>query len=705
MKNKTRIFIALLAACGSAGAEVTVIDDFSGELSGYTATVILDANGGASNVSTWQTYEEQLEVQTTSFDGIEQWAYIRDGLTLPVGKEVRAQIDHYGNLDMGLYVGGNAPVAGVRENYITVYARNTGQVSSRGFDGTSEFGVAATGANIGYDTLFIARTDTNTYEAGYYSGTNRIVIATRTPATPNSANAVGIYADVRDGTEYLGSVDNLTIADISPGYDSDGDGLIDTFETTYFGDLNEAADGDPDGDGFSNLEEMNAGSDPTIASSVPADLDGNGTLDANEHFQPYTVDANTLHLWHFDETLPPTTDLGSDPVPLQSLEGDAYLWAPSHAGFGTGLNPNRSDTNGTGGYLSALPLADGDADNTNITLAGENGAFTFEAIVKLGFDPTTAPYSVNPMQILSGDGEETALERGFQFRILPVFNSEHGGGPVAELEFLGLNYNGTGTDVSRVKAPLPTGDDPDAAVEGRWYHVAVSYNGNPATPDNLTLYWTLLDPERTSARVLATGQLEQSLNPDLTPDFVIGNEGKSNGGASDAFLGVIDEVRISNIARDADDFLFSQVSEPNDAYDDFVSGLPTDQRGENDDPDGDGYSNLIEFAFNTDPENSAEKPAPLSTGVVMTGAALNETYSLSLDPAKSYRLVEVEVPTDLQGMSLKLEVSQDLTFSDGLMATEVGTPTGDGTSQTRRFVLTPATDDASRLFWRLSVSR
>jgi glucose/arabinose dehydrogenase len=51
--------------------------------------------------------------------------------------------------------------------------------------------------------------------------------------------------------------------------DSDGDGLPDDWEQQYFGSVTGAAPGDdPDGDGFSNLEEFLAGTDPTNPASA-----------------------------------------------------------------------------------------------------------------------------------------------------------------------------------------------------------------------------------------------------------------------------------------------------------------------------------------------------------------------------------------------------------------------------------------------------
>ena len=51
--------------------------------------------------------------------------------------------------------------------------------------------------------------------------------------------------------------------------DSDSDGLPDPWELEYFGDLSYDADDDPDLDGFTNLEEYEAGTDPTNGTNKP----------------------------------------------------------------------------------------------------------------------------------------------------------------------------------------------------------------------------------------------------------------------------------------------------------------------------------------------------------------------------------------------------------------------------------------------------
>jgi YVTN family beta-propeller protein len=60
-------------------------------------------------------------------------------------------------------------------------------------------------------------------------------------------------------------------------FDSDEDGLPDVWETAYFGDLDQGPDGDYDGDGLTNLEEYETGTDPT-----KTDTDSDGLSDAWE---------------------------------------------------------------------------------------------------------------------------------------------------------------------------------------------------------------------------------------------------------------------------------------------------------------------------------------------------------------------------------------------------------------------------------------
>ncbi|UCD92200.1 MAG: hypothetical protein JSV43_08270 [Methanobacteriota archaeon] len=59
--------------------------------------------------------------------------------------------------------------------------------------------------------------------------------------------------------------------------DIDGDGLADWWELQYFGDLGQVADGDFDGDDFTNLEEFEAETDPADANEGPRPPSANPT--------------------------------------------------------------------------------------------------------------------------------------------------------------------------------------------------------------------------------------------------------------------------------------------------------------------------------------------------------------------------------------------------------------------------------------------
>ena len=56
------------------------------------------------------------------------------------------------------------------------------------------------------------------------------------------------------------------------------------------------------------------------------------------------------------------------------------------------------------------------------------------------------------------------------------------------------------------------------------------------------------------------------MNADLSDsngvaDFAIGNENRATGGSTDNYPGLIDEVRISNVVREAGDFVFGPPSQ------------------------------------------------------------------------------------------------------------------------------------------------
>jgi hypothetical protein len=459
---------------------------------------------------------------------------------------------------------------------------------------------------------------------------------------------------------------------------TDGDGLLDSWERFYFTNLTETASGNPDVDSANNLAEQLAGSHPDNAASTPADTDGNAILDINEELQPYVADANTLHLWHLDEleatSLNPAADAGTSPVALESLANGATLWQPSLPGFSTALDTTANRGTTTGAILAAKPLAVGDADSVDpLVYAGADGAFTFEAVVRLDFDPTIAPASVTPMQIVTSEGE---LDRLWQFRFVPIGATELAlGGTTPEIQFVKI-----GGGVQQINAAVPIAAEPDAAAQSGWYHIAVTYNGSEATPDNLKFYWTRMDGSRSAANEIGSAQLDADI-VGTKGSITLGNEARDAGsgaGATNNFQGLIDEVRISDIARASTAFHFGASGSDfeNWAAANSVEGGPTG------DDDNDSRTNDFERIFGLDP-NSAASVNPIIVPFDKSTGKLRYTRRTATLTGVSYT---VWTSTDLTGWTRDTGAAQSVTSTVGEIETVEVTLSAGLTSNPKLFV-------------------
>jgi hypothetical protein len=292
---------------------------------------------------------------------------------------------------------------------------------------------------------------------------------------------------------------------------------------------------------------------------------------------PYTVDAATLHLWHFDELTAPVVDYAPGGTNLTYLIGGATLGNASYStnsasftnciSFGT-LATSNAVIFPVGSAYVGTPIP--------FTYAGSNGAFTLEAMVHIEFNPAIFVRG-QPCQLINCDVDSGGT-RVFQFRLDPVGLTGGGG----DTNFVRIEFiNGTTTVAM---APIPT-NGPDAIASNAWYHVAVTYNGNADTTSNLLFYWTLLDPSRVAADCIYGTNMTSNLpgTSTATTVFSIGNSARNPSGGSgpDAanFLGKIDEVRISSVARAATEMLFAStnvsiVSQPTPASQLVGSGEP-----------------------------------------------------------------------------------------------------------------------------------
>ncbi|HWQ90124.1 MAG TPA: immunoglobulin domain-containing protein, partial [Clostridia bacterium] len=242
-----------------------------------------------------------------------------------------------------------------------------------------------------------------------------------------------------------------------------------------------------------------------------------------------------------NESAVPAADAALGGTNLTALGGGATLGNSALPSFGTAL----STAAGTGAYLAARALVNGAGDEAQMTYANtETGAFTVEAVIRVDFNPATFNRGNVPLYLVTAENEGT-VNRPFQFRM-------HTNGVAGSGGFVLHFFNSVGNSGAAVGIPS-TG--PDALAQGNWYHVAVTFDGADAG-GNLTFYWTLMDESRVQANMIGTGTMG-NLNPLAagTPDFAIGNVGRST--PNGAFVGLIDEVRLSRVARPATDMMFS----------------------------------------------------------------------------------------------------------------------------------------------------
>ncbi|MBN1517008.1 family 78 glycoside hydrolase catalytic domain [Candidatus Sumerlaeota bacterium] len=260
---------------------------------------------------------------------------------------------------------------------------------------------------------------------------------------------------------------------------------------------------------------------------------------------PYTVDSYTLHLYHLDESSGTTSaDAVTPGLDVTSVTGGAALGATSYSGFDLAL-----DTSSTASDDARAEIGGGDAVATTSFWDQTTGAFTYEALIYMNFDPNPGNESGRTvaMQIFSMDDDSG--DRPFQWRLVPPGHAENSSATTYAMQF--INIDG-GQTISTV---LPTTGD-HAAGQDVWYHVAMTYTG-VSEADNFKYYWTRMDSNAVEANELYSTMMTSDLSS-TNGDPCIGNELRST--ATDNFDGLIDEVRISDIARGADDMLFSGVT-------------------------------------------------------------------------------------------------------------------------------------------------
>ena len=266
--------------------------------------------------------------------------------------------------------------------------------------------------------------------------------------------------------------------------------------------------------------------------------------------QPYTPDAGTLCLFHLDEAAG-----NSAATNLGTLGGTAYSVNTSTAAAAPPVVTDVLGASGYAGFSNAAAFAAGemigydynnngqyDGEASSLALSADSFPMSVLNMGNGGQTPWTIEAMIYPTTITAANQEivctdSSASSRAFQFRL----NTS------GQLE---LNLIALGLDL-KTAIPATNTDSVNGFVSNNWYHVAATYDGT-----NVVLYWTRVAASVTTANAISTNAAAVGAAFGVVSGSLgIGN--RTRGAGSETFLGRIDEVRLSSIARAANQMIFS----------------------------------------------------------------------------------------------------------------------------------------------------
>jgi hypothetical protein len=331
--------------------------------------------------------------------------------------------------------------------------------------------------------------------------------------------------------------------------DSDSDGLVDTWELQYFGNLSQTGTGDPDGDGLDNLAEEDAGTNPTLQ-----DSDRDGFTDSEE------IDAGTDPLNVADYPQVPTQLL---------VELDA-------AALAAGPVANWANAGTLGGTFvaSGSPVAETIDGVQGVTLAGTDwfeGPDSIPRIEGAGARSITA-WVYNPAIV----DEETVVAWGRR------------GGPDGSNMAFNHGVHDTFGAVGHWGAPdIGWNNEEESAI---WSFIAYTQDG-------------------TTTRVYTNGVLTNSetpitLNTHGGMGILIGAQREPDGVAVNTVL--TGTMTIARVGIYDGALSGTEIAELYDTDAEFFGRDPIDPGTV--DTDRDGFTDVEEVAAGTDPSDPADYP-------------------------------------------------------------------------------------------------
>ncbi|AKC81758.1 hypothetical protein IMCC26134_01345 [Verrucomicrobia bacterium IMCC26134] len=440
--------------------------------------------------------------------------------------------------------------------------------------------------------------DGSTDAAEFTAGTNPI-LDTSWPDT----DADG----VKDSWE-LATFGNLATATIT---DKDGDTLLDTWELTYFASITtQNGTTDSDSDTFDNLAEQAARSNPALAASVPGDINGDGVADGHRLLTGDTVGTTSFNAGlNWEGTVTPATgenyfvDVQSLRTPADALD---YTFAGNHLVIFTGGNLL---VKGTGIITLPNGVLDGgrlhNATNGNVvaTIAGAiNVRSASEIYTQNGGITITAALSGTGNLVFTGPNPVTFAGTNTYKGSLSLLNTA--GFTLASTGTLtfapaanGITNAITGTNPAFLNGTFSIDTSATSTVSGSsWVLVATS--GAKTYGATFTVNGFTADAGALGARKWTSGSYQY-------------DEATSTLSVTAPPLSALQSWRVIHFGDSA-----NSASGANNA-----------------DPDGDGRSNLLEYALGSDPmAANTNAPVTLST----SGSFLTLAFNTIADPSLSY---------------------------------------------------------------------
>ncbi len=390
-----------------------------------------------------------------------------------------------------------------------------------------------------------------------------LVFIGRTPGGEGTNHFVGLIDDVALWNSALPAEDIALLAagvgalTIDAGAsDSDNDGLLDLWETAFFGNLDQSGDGDGDGDGLTNEDEFASSTDPTEADSdgdglndgaevnefetnpSEPDSDGDGLTDAeevNDHdTDPLEEDTDGDGVNDRAEIIAGTDpdDAGSFPVGLSRVVAELK----GYWNFDEGAGNTAADGSGLGndGSLSGAEWVEDEGDRASVLEFDGDSWVSMDAfVVEMGdadftysaWLKTDVPGGV----ILSKQNDNEEWEEAEKkFYVSPGID----GGDEVEIGPGNIATVGWGTDWIAASPETPS------VADGEWHHVALTFEREAVDDDPGRIYIDGVEVEDYS---------EQSYNglaDNSTDTMYIGRTPGGEGTVN--FNGRIDEVAVWN---------------------------------------------------------------------------------------------------------------------------------------------------------------